>query len=109
MHRESEVGQLSRAFQPALSGSAPRNALISGPSGVGKTVLTSHTLDRLEKRAPVSHAHIRSPGKSTRAILREALHKHPVDVNDKVSRCTPVDDVYQLLRDTFRYTYTLNF
>ena len=36
IHRESEVGQLSRAFQPALSGSAPYNALISGPSGVGK-------------------------------------------------------------------------
>jgi len=51
IHRESEVGQLSRAFQPALSGSAPHNALISGPSGVGKTVLARHTLDRLEKRA----------------------------------------------------------
>jgi len=36
MHRESRVGQLSRAFQPGLSGSAPHNALISGPSGVGK-------------------------------------------------------------------------
>ena len=73
MHRESEVGQLSRAFQPAVSGSAPHNALISGPSGVGKTVLARHTLDRLEKRAPVSHAHIRSLGKSTGAILRKAL------------------------------------
>ena len=98
MHRESEVGQLSRAFQPALSGSAPHNALISGPSGVGKTVLARHTLNRLEKRAPVSHAHIRCLGKSTGAILREALRQHPADVGEQFSRSTPVDDIYQLLR-----------
>ena len=73
IHRESEVGQLSRAFQPALTGSAPHNALISGPSSVGKMVLARHMLDRLEKRAPVGHAHIRSLGKSTGAIPRGAL------------------------------------
>lgn len=53
-HRESEVGQLSRAFQPALSGSTPHNALISGPSGVGKTVLARHTLGQLEKHASLT-------------------------------------------------------
>jgi len=105
IHRESEVGQLSRAFQQALTRSAPHNALISGPSGVDKTVLARHTLDRLEKRAPVSHAHIRSLGKSAGAILREALQQHPVDVNDQVSRSMPVDDVYQLLRDTVVYSF----
>ena len=107
MHRESEVGQLSRAFQPALSGSAPYNALISGPSGVGKTVLARHTLDRLEKRAPVSHAHIRSLGKSTGAILREALRQHPADVSEQFSRSTPVDGVHQLLRDTVEYPFVV--
>ena len=107
MHRESEVGQLSRAFQPALRGSAPHNALISGPSGVGKTVLARHTLDRLEKRAPVAHAHIRSLGKSTGAILREALRQHPADVSEQFSRNTPVDDVSQLLRDTVEYPFVV--
>ena len=107
MHRESEVGQLSRAFQPALSGSAPYNTLISGPSGVGKTVLARHTLDRLEKRAPVSHAHIRSLGKSTGAILREALRQHPADVSEQFSRSTPVDGVHQLLRDTVEYPFVV--
>ena len=93
MYRESGVGQLSRAFQPALTGSAPHNALTSGPSGVGKTVLARHTLDRLEKRAPVSQAHIRSLGKSTRAILRGAFRQHPADVSEQFSRNTPVDSV----------------
>jgi Cdc6-like AAA superfamily ATPase len=97
------VGQLSRAFQPALSGSTPHNALISGPSGVGKTVLARHTLDRLEKRAPVSHAHIRSLGKSTGAILREVLRQHPANVSEQVSRNMPIDDIYELLRDTVEY------
>jgi Cdc6-like AAA superfamily ATPase len=38
MQRESDVGQFSSAFQP-VSESAPHTTLISGPSGVGKTVL----------------------------------------------------------------------
>jgi cell division control protein 6 len=107
MHRESEVGQLSRAFQPALSGSAPHNVLISGPSGVGKTVLARHTLDRVEKRAPVSHAHIRGLGKSTGAILRDALRQHPADISEQFSRSTPVDGVHQLLRDTVEYPFVV--
>lgn len=97
IHREVEVGQLSRAFQPALSGSAPHNALISGPSGVGKTVLARHTLYRLEKRAPVSHAHIRSLGKRTEAILHEALRQYPAEVSEQFFRSTSMDDIYQLL------------
>ena len=79
MHRESEVGQLSRAFQPALSGSAPHNALISGSSGVGKMVLARRTL---EKRAPVAHAHIHSLGKSTGATLCEGLRQYPSDIDE---------------------------
>lgn len=107
MHRESEVGKLSRAFQPALSGSAPHNTQINGPSGVGKTVLARHTLNRLEKRALVPHAHIRTLGKSTGAILREALRQHPADVSEQVSRNTPVDGVHQLLRDTVEYPFVV--
>lgn len=44
--RESEGGHLSRAFQQALTGSAPQNALISGPGGVGETLLERLTLYR---------------------------------------------------------------
>lgn len=107
MHRESVVGQLSRAFQPAMTGSAPHNALISGPSGVGKTVLARHTLNRLEERAPVAHAHIRSLGKSTGAILRAALQQQLADISEQFSTSTPVDDVCHLLRDTVDYPFVV--
>lgn len=60
----------------------PHNALISGSSGVGKTVLACHTLNRLEKHASVSRAHIRSLCKSTGAILREVIRQHPTDVSE---------------------------
>ncbi len=74
---------------------------------LGKTVLARHTLDRLEKRAPVSHAHIRSLGKSTGAILRETLRQHPADVNEQLSKNTPVDSLFQLLRDTVEYPFVV--
>jgi len=45
IHRESEVGQLSRAFQPGLGGPALHNALISGASGVGKVLFTRYTVN----------------------------------------------------------------
>lgn len=80
IHREPEVGQLSRAFQPALTDSCPHNALISGPSGVGKTVLARHTLDRLRARVPIAYAHVRCLGKQTRTILRDVLRQHPANV-----------------------------
>jgi Cdc6-like AAA superfamily ATPase len=99
IHRESEIGQLSRAFQRTVSGSAPNNALFCGPRGVGKTVLARHTHDRLGKRAPVSQSHIRSLGNSIGAILREAIGRHPVELTPQLSINTPVDGVYQLLRD----------
>jgi cell division control protein 6 len=99
IHRESEVGQLSRALQPALTDSCPYNTLISGSSGVGKTVLARHTLDRLRARVPVAHAHIRCLGKQTGTILCDALRQHPANVTDQFTRSTPVDELRQLLRE----------
>lgn len=51
-HREGEVEELSLAFDPALDGQTAEDVLISGPSGVGKTVLARHTLAKLEQYGP---------------------------------------------------------
>jgi Cdc6-like AAA superfamily ATPase len=81
IHSESKVGQFSRAFQPALTGSATHNALIGGVSSVGKTALARHTLNIVEERASVSYAHIRCLSKSTGATLREVLRQHPAEIS----------------------------
>lgn len=107
VHREPEIGQLSRAFRPALDGGTAYDALISGPSGVGKTVLARHTLDRLQDRAPVADAHIRCLGKTTGAILREALQEHPTNVSSKYSRSTPVEQLREILRETVNHPFVV--
>lgn len=77
MHREGEVEELSLAFDPALDGHTAGDVLISGPSGVGKTVLARYTLAKLEQYVRVPHTHIRCLGESTGDILRTALREHP--------------------------------
>jgi Cdc6-like AAA superfamily ATPase len=59
LHRDQEISQLSREFHPIVDGDLGGDALISGPSGVGKTLLARHTLDRFETTADVAYTHLR--------------------------------------------------
>lgn len=77
LHRDAEVSQLSRAFKPVVQNRPADDVLLAGPSGVGKTVLARHTLDRLRSRADIDHAHVRCLGLTTQDILRTVLRKHP--------------------------------
>ncbi|WP_435346053.1 Cdc6/Cdc18 family protein [Haloarchaeobius sp. HRN-SO-5] len=77
-HRDQEVGQLSRAWTPVSSAD---DVLLYGPSGVGKTVLTKHTLGRLTKARTTPHAHVETMGQTTGDVLRDLLGQiggHPV-------------------------------
>lgn len=95
MHRESEVCQLSRAFKPALTGSATRNALISGFSGVGKTVLARHILNR-----PHLLRSYQKRQQEYRVIFFEIHHRSLTDVNDQLFNSAPGSRVHQHLQDT---------
>jgi Cdc6-like AAA superfamily ATPase len=97
MHREGEVEELTRAFQPALHGQAADHVLISGPSGVGKTVLARFALERLLEHRFVDWAHIRCLGTTAGGLLRSALREHQTSVD--VAQNTPVDRLRQQLRD----------
>jgi len=105
MYCEAEVAKPSRAFQPALSESAPHNALISGPSGVGKTVLARHTLNRLEKRAPVTHVHIPSLRKASgRSSVKPSDSTQPTSVtNSRETR--PSTTSTNFFGDTAEYPF----
>ena len=94
LHREAEVSVLADAFEPAVAGDRPADVVIHGPSGVGKTVLARHTFERLQRRAAVEWAHIRSLGKSPAGIARgilEALGGDPATT-------TPEDELWRRLR-----------
>jgi len=100
LHRDQEVSQLSREFHPIVDGEAGSDALISGPSGVGKTVLSRHTLDRLETSADVEYTHLRCLGMTDvdiLAALLEAAPEGPDDVGR--DRFTSADDLRHQLDD----------
>jgi len=77
LHRDHEVGQLSREFHPIVNGDPGGDALISGPSGVGKTVLARHTLGQLETTADVAYTHLRCLGMTDVDILAALLEAVP--------------------------------
>lgn len=94
-HRDQPVTQLSRLLKPALTDARAEDVLVHGPSGVGKTVLSQYTLDRLQERAIVPYAHVRCLGKSTGGVLLRALKKLPV--NADVHRGLSIDERTNLL------------
>jgi len=105
LHRDSEASQLSRILQPAVSGRHPEDALITGPSGVGKTALARYLLDNPRQPTAVVTTHIRTLGKTSGDILREAINEHPSSTT--VHRGTPTDDLPRILRRIVDTPYIL--
>lgn len=95
-HREAAVETLSRAFEPASRGRRAEDALLTGPSGVGKTALSRHALRRLEAAADVDTAHVRTLGSTTGDVLREVLRQHSASVH--LLGTEPVSDLVTTLK-----------
>ena len=77
LHREREVESLLRAWKPALEGEVGDEVIVSGSSGVGKTSLVQHTIDRLESEADIEHAYAQCLGVPSRKLLTSILQQHP--------------------------------
>ncbi|MFC6975843.1 Cdc6/Cdc18 family protein [Halomicroarcula sp. GCM10025709] len=89
LHREPAVAALTRAFEPATHGDRADDVLIAGPSGVGKTVLATHTLGRLQQRADIHTAYVRALDQSAAGIVRNVLQELGADP----AMNTPLEDL----------------
>jgi len=56
VHRHEEMSQLATALEPVVEGDRPQHALLTGPSGAGKTCIARATLERLQEQVLDVHA-----------------------------------------------------
>jgi len=70
MHREGAVETLLRAWEHTRLDETGDEVIIAGSSGVGKTALARHTLQRLATQTGINHAHVRCLGATPASILR---------------------------------------
>ncbi|AFZ74594.1 Cdc6/Cdc18 family protein [Natronobacterium gregoryi] len=77
VHRDSELESLSRLLEPATRGQRAEDALIYGPSGVGKTATTRWLLRDLHHRAYIQSVAIECSNQTSHSIIHEVVAKHP--------------------------------
>ncbi|WP_247002158.1 Cdc6/Cdc18 family protein [Halosolutus gelatinilyticus] len=77
LHRNAELDALSRLLEPAQYSRSAENALIHGPSGVGKTASARWMLRDLRQREGVNSALIECSGGTRNGILHETIEKYP--------------------------------
>lgn len=59
VHRHEEMSRLATALEPVVDGDKPQHALLTGPSGAGKTCIARATLSRLQEQVLDVHtAHV---------------------------------------------------
>lgn len=95
LHRGTETRSLLRALGPTAD---PRrgDAIVYGPSGVGKTALTRSTIRRLSEERGIQTAHVRCLGASAATVARELLEQLP---GPDPAMNTPQEDLCLMLRE----------
>ncbi|WP_367175104.1 Cdc6/Cdc18 family protein [Haloarcula rubripromontorii] len=76
-HREAELSVLTSAVEPVLEGERGHDVLIHGSKGVGKSALTRHVLEQLNRQQPTPSARVQCLGLSTAGLLRSILQQLP--------------------------------
>ena len=99
VHRHSEMSQLAGALEPVVDGDRPQHALLTGPSGAGKTCIARATLDRLQEQVLDVHtAHVDCwLHTSDFRVLYKLLES--IGTTYDIHRTTPLDELIQRLED----------
>ncbi|PSQ51613.1 AAA family ATPase [Halobacteriales archaeon SW_8_65_20] len=93
VHRNPEKNALRDALEPLTSGEPPQDVLIDGPSGVGKTCLSRHTVQKLEEETiDVDTVHIDCWNHSRRFRVLLDLCEVIGPTHD-IHRSTPKDEM----------------
>ncbi len=99
VHRHSEMSQLAGALEPVVDGDRPQHALLTGPSGAGKTCIARATLDRLQEQVLDVHtAHVDCwLHPNDFRVLYKLLES--IGTTYDIHRSTPLDELLQRLDD----------
>ncbi|MFB6237555.1 MAG: Cdc6/Cdc18 family protein [Halopenitus sp.] len=104
-HREPQIRQIIQELNRMTAEALDQDVLISGPSGVGKTVLGRHTLDEYAAEHGLPWTRIRTLGMTSGDVLREVIDQHPSDVT--VAANTPNDELPDILREVVDEHYVV--
>ena len=99
VHRHGEMSQLGGALEPVVDGDRPQHALLTGPSGAGKTCIARATLDRLQEQVLDVHiAHVDCwLHTSDFRVLYKLLES--IGTTYDIHRTSPLDKLIQRLED----------
>lgn len=93
LHRDGELQQLTRAWEPVRDNQCADDVLLAGPSGVGKTVLTRYASERVEDAAAATTVHLRCLGLTTTDVLQTTLKRatgtapsRPIATTDRLAQ-----------------------
>jgi Cdc6-like AAA superfamily ATPase len=105
LHRDAAVDQVLRQVAPAADGDRAGDVFVSGPSGVGKTALVRHCLDRLERETDqrVETVYVRAMGSTTGDVLRTILRELPLVSSAAAASNRASEQVQATLTDAVRH------
>ena len=104
-HRDAEQKDFAEALRPAIEGHRADDVLLSGPSGVGKTVLARCMVNKLQHHTGAHFDRIRCVPMTDASILYKAIADHPRDT--AVHRNTPKDELLETLQEIVSIPYIL--
>ncbi|MFB6180921.1 MAG: Cdc6/Cdc18 family protein [Candidatus Nanohalobium sp.] len=108
VHRDSEVQELSRTFEPLIKGESAENCLLYGPPGTGKTCISRYVMDKLqEELIDLQYTYINCWENYNRfKVLYKALEG--IGKTLQVHRqSTPTDELFQRLKNYKEKPYIL--
>ncbi|MFC7226796.1 orc1/cdc6 family replication initiation protein [Salinirubellus salinus] len=104
-HREGEVDALTSSLDPLLDGRHADPALLTGPSGTGKTCIARHVGDRLQRETDATVQYVNCWDAYTRYKTLYRLLEGIGEAYDVHRQSTPRDSLLDRLRENLDTPY----
>jgi len=90
--RSSEQNEIARALEPLLEDGYPRNLLIHGPPGTGKTAITEYVIEELKEYEDIHKFYVNCFDEETKRDVLYSLLDDPLEVPRQGSSISEVKD-----------------